>query len=93
MLKHGGGRIVLWGCFSSVGTEKLVSADGKRDFAKYSGILEEELRLQNDSNPKHPARATMEEFISKHIHELEWPSQCPATQRQKEKKKKKSCLF
>ena len=89
-VKHGGGSIMLWGCFSSAGTGKLVWVDGKMDGAKYRTILEEnllesakDLRLgrrftfQQDNKPKHTARATMEWFKSKHIHMLEWPSQSP----------------
>uniref|UniRef100_A0A803JNW0 Tc1-like transposase DDE domain-containing protein n=1 Tax=Xenopus tropicalis TaxID=8364 RepID=A0A803JNW0_XENTR len=89
-VKYGGGSIMLWGCFSSAGTGKLVRVDGKMDGAKYRAILEEnllesakDLRLgrrftfQQDNDPKHKARATMEWFKTKHIHVLEWPSQSP----------------
>uniref|UniRef100_A0A3Q4I3F8 Tc1-like transposase DDE domain-containing protein n=1 Tax=Neolamprologus brichardi TaxID=32507 RepID=A0A3Q4I3F8_NEOBR len=85
-----GGSIVLWGCFSSAGTGKLVRVDGKMNGAKYRAILEEnllesakDLRLgwrftfQQDNDPKHKARATMEWFKTKHIHVLECPSQSP----------------
>uniref|UniRef100_A0AAR2K3W5 Tc1-like transposase DDE domain-containing protein n=1 Tax=Pygocentrus nattereri TaxID=42514 RepID=A0AAR2K3W5_PYGNA len=89
-VKYGGGSIMLWGCFSSAGTGKLVKVDGKMDGAKYRAILEEnllesakDLRLgrrftfQQDNDPKHKARATMEWFKKKNIHVLEWPSQSP----------------
>uniref|UniRef100_A0A803J7M7 Tc1-like transposase DDE domain-containing protein n=1 Tax=Xenopus tropicalis TaxID=8364 RepID=A0A803J7M7_XENTR len=89
-VKYGGGSIMLWGCFSSAGTGKLVRVDGKMDGAKYRAILEEnllesakDLRLgrrftfRQDNDPKHKARATMEWFKTKHIHVLEWPSQSP----------------
>ena len=89
-VKHGVGSIMLWGCFSSAGTGKLVWVDGKMDGAKYRTSLEENLwesaknlrlgrrfTFQQDNNPKHTARATMEWFRSKHIHVLEWPSQSP----------------
>uniref|UniRef100_A0AAX7SKK8 Tc1-like transposase DDE domain-containing protein n=1 Tax=Astatotilapia calliptera TaxID=8154 RepID=A0AAX7SKK8_ASTCA len=69
---------------------KLVRVDGKMDGAKYRAVLEEnllesakDLRLgrrftfQQDSDPKHKARATMGWFKTKHIHVLDWPSQSP----------------
>uniref|UniRef100_A0A6I8Q9Z7 Uncharacterized protein n=1 Tax=Xenopus tropicalis TaxID=8364 RepID=A0A6I8Q9Z7_XENTR len=87
---YGGGSIMLWGGFSSAGIGKLVRVDGKMDGAKYRAILEEnllesaeDLRLgrrftfQQDNDPKHKARATMEWFKTKHIHVLEWPSHSP----------------
>ena len=36
-VKHGGGSIMLWGCFSVAGTERLV--EGKMNRAKYREIL------------------------------------------------------
>lgn len=42
-MKHGDGSIMLWGCFSSAGTGKLVRVDGKMDGAKYGAILDENL--------------------------------------------------
>ena len=89
-VKYGGGSIMLWGCFSSAGTGKIVRIVGKMDGAKYRDILEEnllesarELRLgrrftfQQDNDPKHKAKSTMEWFKNKHINVLEWPSQSP----------------
>uniref|UniRef100_A0A8K9XU40 Tc1-like transposase DDE domain-containing protein n=1 Tax=Oncorhynchus mykiss TaxID=8022 RepID=A0A8K9XU40_ONCMY len=87
-VKHGGGSIMVWACFSSAGTGKMVKIDGKMDGAKYRTILEEnpmesakDLRLgrrfvfQQDNDAKHKAKSTMEWFKNKHIHVLEWPSQ------------------
>uniref|UniRef100_A0A8C7RFJ4 Tc1-like transposase DDE domain-containing protein n=1 Tax=Oncorhynchus mykiss TaxID=8022 RepID=A0A8C7RFJ4_ONCMY len=89
-VKHGGGSIMVWACFSSAGTWKMVNIDGKMDGAKYRTILEEnlmesakDLRLgrrfvfQQDNDPKHIAKSTMEWFKNKHIQVLEWPSQSP----------------
>ena len=42
-VKHGGGSIMVWACFSSAGTGKMVKIDGKMDGAKYRTILEENL--------------------------------------------------
>ena len=89
-VKHGCGSIMLWGCFSSAGTGKLVRIEGMMDGAKYREILEgnlfhssRDLRLgrrftfQQVNDPKHTAKATLEWFKGKHLNYLEWPSQSP----------------
>lgn len=42
-VKHAGGSIKLWGCFSLAKTGKLRRGDGKMDGAKYRAILKENL--------------------------------------------------
>ena len=39
-VKHGGGSIMLWRCFSLTGTGKLVRIEGMMDGAKYRDNLE-----------------------------------------------------
>ena len=48
-VKHGGGSIMLWECFSVAGTGKLVTIEGKMNREKYREILDENLlqRAQN----------------------------------------------
>ena len=42
-VKHGGGSITLWVCFSAPGTGRLVRIKGKINRAKYREILDENL--------------------------------------------------
>uniref|UniRef100_A0AAZ3NUT2 Uncharacterized protein n=1 Tax=Oncorhynchus tshawytscha TaxID=74940 RepID=A0AAZ3NUT2_ONCTS len=51
-VKHGGGSIMLRGCFSAAGTGRLVRMKAKMNGAKYRKILDENLLLgaQDGSN-------------------------------------------
>ncbi|KAK3524946.1 hypothetical protein QTP86_011481 [Hemibagrus guttatus] len=42
-VKHGGGSIMLCGCFSAAGTGRLVRIEGKMNAAMYRDILDENL--------------------------------------------------
>ena len=42
-VKHGGGSIKLWGCFSAAETGRLVRIKGKMNGAKYREIIDESL--------------------------------------------------
>lgn len=89
-VKHGGGSIMLWGCFSAAGPGRLVKIEGRMNAAKYTEILGDnliqsarELRLgrrfifQQDNDPKHTAKATQEWLKKNQVNVLEWPSQSP----------------
>uniref|UniRef100_A0A674DEW1 Tc1-like transposase DDE domain-containing protein n=1 Tax=Salmo trutta TaxID=8032 RepID=A0A674DEW1_SALTR len=86
-VKHGGGSIMLWGCFLAAGTERLDRIEGKMNGAKYREILDEnithELRLgrrftfQQDNDPKHTAKTEQEWLQDKSLNVLEGPSQSP----------------
>lgn len=89
-VKHGGGSIMFWGCFSSNGTGRLHRIDGKMNGAMYRKILSDNLLasartlkmgrgwvFQHDNDPKHTAKETKEWLHKKHIKVMEWPSQSP----------------
>ena len=44
-VKHGGGSIMLWGCFSVAGTGRLVRMEATMNAAMYRDILDENLLL------------------------------------------------
>ncbi|KAK3546973.1 hypothetical protein QTP86_007443 [Hemibagrus guttatus] len=89
-VKHGGGNIMLWGCFSAKGPERLIRVKERMNGAVYREILSKNLLpsvralkmkrgwvFQHDNDPKHTARATKEWLRKKHFKVLEWPSQSP----------------
>jgi hypothetical protein len=88
-VKHCGGSIMLWVCFSSEGAGKLVRIEGMMYGAKYREILEGNLfqssrdlilggrfTFHQDNDPKHTAK-TIEWFKEKHFNILEWLSSSP----------------
>lgn len=42
-MKHGGGRRMLWVCFSTAGAGKLIRNEGRMNAAKNSEVLQENL--------------------------------------------------
>ncbi|KAK3543969.1 hypothetical protein QTP70_032317 [Hemibagrus guttatus] len=89
-VKHGGGNIMLWGCFSAKGPGRLIRVKERMNGAMYREILSKNLLpsaralkmkhgwvFQHDNDPKHTARATKEWLCKKHFKVLEWPSQSP----------------
>ena len=88
-VKHGGGNLMLRGCFSAKGTGRLHRIEGRMNGAMYREILGDNLPsvralkmghgwvFQHDNEPKHTAKATKEWLKKKHIKVLECPSQSP----------------
>ncbi|KAK3521948.1 hypothetical protein QTP70_020049 [Hemibagrus guttatus] len=89
-VKHGGGNIMLWGCFSAKGPGRLIRVKERMIGAMYREILSKNLLpsaralkmkrgwvFQHDNDPKHTTLATKEWLRKKHFKVLEWPSQSP----------------
>ncbi|KAI4887520.1 hypothetical protein NFI96_016696, partial [Prochilodus magdalenae] len=89
-VKHGGGSIMVRGCFSAKGTGLLHRITGKMDGAMNRTILRDNLLpsardlkmgrgwvFQHDNDPKHTAKATKDWLKKNHIKVMEWPSQSP----------------
>ena len=89
-VKHGGGNLMLWGCFSAKGKGRLHRNEGRMNGAMYREILGDNFLpsvralkmgrgwvFQHDNDPKLMAKATYEWLKKKHIKVLEWPIQSP----------------
>ncbi|KAI5624964.1 hypothetical protein C0J50_15440, partial [Silurus asotus] len=89
-VKHGGGSIMIWGCFASAGTGKLQRVQGTMNSLQYQEILDDNvmqsvtnLRLgrrwtfQQDNDPKHTSKSTRAWLQIKGWNILKWPSQSP----------------
>ena len=57
-VKHGGGIIMLWGCFSAAGTLRLIRIEGKMNGANYREILNENLPMTSDWGEGSPSNRT-----------------------------------
>ncbi|KAI4873356.1 hypothetical protein NFI96_015959, partial [Prochilodus magdalenae] len=89
-VKHGGGSIMLWGCFAAGGTGALHKIDGIMRKEHYVEILKQHLKasarklklgrkwiFQMDNDPKHTAKLVTKWLKDNKVNVLEWPSQSP----------------
>lgn len=89
MVKHGGGKIMVWGCFSYFGVGKLVKITGHMDKIQYIDILINNLDasfdmmgvenpiFQQDNDPKHTSKYATDFFDMCSFTRLAWPSYSP----------------
>ncbi|KAK6755720.1 hypothetical protein RB195_014235 [Necator americanus] len=89
IVKHGGGNIMFWGCFSSHGVGPLRQIHGSLDRYGYEEILETTMRpfalqiigrgfiFQQDNDPKHTSSHIRDWFNRRHVEVFDWPSQSP----------------
>lgn len=90
-VKHGGGSILLWGCFAASGTGGLDCITGIMKSENYQEILERNVLpsvrklglsrrswvFQQDNDPKHTSKSTREWFKRKKWTVLKWPAMSP----------------
>ncbi|CAK9834280.1 Transposable element Tcb2 transposase [Anthophora retusa] len=88
-LKHGGGNVMVWACFSRSGPGPICRINGIMDRFQYKDILKntmlpfarnnmsDDFIFQNDNDPKHTARVVKQFFQEENITVLPWPSQSP----------------
>lgn len=88
-VKHGGGNVIVWGCFSWYGVGPLFRINGIMNAEMYKHILKDVMlpyarsdmpliwKFMHDNDPKHTAKI-IKKFIEKEkISILEWPPQSP----------------
>lgn len=88
-MKHGGGNIMVWACFSGKRLGPVHKISDKMDRFVYKEILETKMLpyaewnmplrwvFQQDNDPKHTSKLVKEWFQTKRIQVLDWPAQSP----------------
>lgn len=89
-VKHGGGSVMVWGCFAKSGMGKLTVLDRILDRFYYQQILEENLlpsvnklglgadfSFMHDNDPKHTSAHVKVWLKQNGIKVLQWPSSSP----------------
>jgi len=84
-VKHGGGNVKCWGCFSSSGVGNLIFIDGNMTGEVYRDILDKNLLqsvknlkmdkdwiFQHDNDPKHTASIAANWLNRKQVERLKW---------------------
>jgi hypothetical protein len=88
-VKHGGGSLMVWGCFHGGGLGPLVQIHGIMDRFYYRDILNDYMvpyaddnmpltfTFQHDNDPKHSSKLVREWLLENHVRVLLWPAQSP----------------
>lgn len=90
-VKHGGGSLMVWGCFTWWHLGPIVRINGimKKedylqiiqshlpDFVERSAYPEDEVIFQQDGDPKHTAKVVQNWLSGQKFHLMKWPAQSP----------------
>lgn len=88
-VKHGGGSIMVWGCFSGNGIGPIHKIDGIMDRFGYRDIMANVMLpffrthmprgslFQQDNDPKHSSKLVDQWFKQKKVKKMDWPAQSP----------------
>ena len=90
-VKHGGGSVFFWGCFSYYGPGYISQIQGNMDASLYVEILEEcvpltqryygtnplTIKFQQDNDSKHTSKLAMEFFKANKYDLIFWPANSP----------------
>uniref|UniRef100_A0A8R1ET34 DDE_3 domain-containing protein n=1 Tax=Caenorhabditis japonica TaxID=281687 RepID=A0A8R1ET34_CAEJA len=88
-VKHGGGSVMVWGCFCDTSMGPLKKIVKTMDRYVYKDILENTMRpwvranlgrswvFQQDNDPKHTSSHVANWFRRRRVDLLEWPRQSP----------------
>lgn len=88
-VKHGGGNIKVWGCFSGLGVGPVRKIEGTLDQYQYKQILEETMlpyaeenlpvtwTFQQDNDKKHTAQSVRAFLVKESVTVLDWPANSP----------------
>lgn len=88
-VKHGGGNIMVWGCFSGNGIGPIKRIEGTMTAVGYSNILSNVMlpyaewnmplawTFQHDNDPKHSSRLVKSWLMDNKVRVMSWPAQSP----------------
>lgn len=90
-VKHGGGSVMIWGCFGWNGVGSLCRIEGRMNSNDYKQILATKLLpsigtlgverskviFQHDNDPKHKSQVVTNWLKDQKLEVLDWPSQSP----------------
>uniref|UniRef100_A0A0K8W065 Transposable element Tc1 transposase n=1 Tax=Bactrocera latifrons TaxID=174628 RepID=A0A0K8W065_BACLA len=88
-VKHGGGNVMVWGCFSAEGVGPIFKIEGNMDRFQYKNILQTQMlphaitkmppdwQFQRDNDPKHTSKVVKDWLLEEQVCVMRWPAQSP----------------